>query len=193
MLLKINSYQNEYQNLLGLPFTEDHALSETLRIKRPRQECFNCLATNHKFQDCPVEKVEERISIHRAYFNTQSFQAHEQASLYSNRYTNDQDSKENRGFAPGKISDQLKEALGLGDKMLPPYIYIMRQLGYPIGWLIEAEVKTNKLAVHQGDNLGQSFLGDDKTNPEDSEMKPNEELPKEGTIYFIQINKKNII
>ena len=34
---------NEYQNLLGLPFTEDHALAESLRIKRPRQECFNCL------------------------------------------------------------------------------------------------------------------------------------------------------
>ena len=173
--------------MLGLPFTEDHALAESLRIKRPRQECFNCLATNHKFQDCPIEKVEERINLHRSYFTSQSMQAQEQANLYSNRYTQDQEAKENRGMMPGKISDQLKEALGLAPNMLPPYIYIMRELGYPVGWLIEAEVKSSKLAVHEGDNLGgQSFLGDEKNQVENTEQKQNEE-----TIVKKESKRKN--
>lgn len=115
-------------------------------------ECFNCLATNHRVNDCPVKIDEERIKIHKKIFTNQSLQAQEQAELYSTRYTSDLDSKENRGFVPGKISDQLREALGIRQNQLPPYIYLMRELGYPIGWLMEAQVKQPKLAVHDGNN-----------------------------------------
>ena len=132
---------------MGLPFTEDHA---SLRIKKPRLECFNCLSINHRVQECPVRIDEERISIHRNLFATQSFQAQEQAQLLSNRYTSDLESKANRGFIPGKISNELREALGIKSNQLPPYIYIMRQYGYPIGWFMEARVKEAKLAVHDG-------------------------------------------
>jgi zinc finger CCHC domain-containing protein 8 len=132
---------------MGLPFTEDHA---SLKIRKPRQECFNCLSINHRVQECPVKIDEERISIHRNLFTTQSFHAQEQAQLLSNRYTSDLESKANRGFMPGKISNELREALGLKSNQLPPYIYIMRQYGYPIGWFLEARVKEAKLAVHDG-------------------------------------------
>jgi len=118
--------------LLGLPFTEDHALADSLRIKRPRQECFNCLASSHGVRDCPVPQNDERIAIHRDFFNSQSLQSNEQMNLTSNRYTNDLDTKTNRGFVPGKISDELRQALGLKSNQLPPFVYIMRDLGYPI-------------------------------------------------------------
>jgi zinc finger CCHC domain-containing protein 8 len=132
-----------------LPFTEDHALAETLRIKRPRQECFNCLSTNHRVSECPVKVDQERIEIHRKLYNSQAQQAQEQAQLFSNRYTSDtSDSKSNRGFTPGKFSEQLREALGIKENQLPPFIYLMRKLGYPKGWLIEAQIKSTKLAVH---------------------------------------------
>ena len=135
---------------MGLPFTEDHAVSESLRIKRPRQECFNCLSINHRVQECPVKIDQERIDFNKNQFASQSHQSQEQAQLFSTRYTSDLDSKSNRGFVPGKITDSLKEALGLKPNQLPPFIYIMREYGYPPGWLVEAKVKSNKLAVHDG-------------------------------------------
>lgn len=125
---KVPKYENEYQNLLGLPFTEDNSLAATLKIKRPPLECFNCLG-NHRIQDCPIKIDEDRVAIHRKVFNVQSAQAHEQASLWSNRYIGDHDSKKNRGFTPGKISDNLREALGLRPNQLPPFIYYMRKYG----------------------------------------------------------------
>ena len=121
-------YDNEYQNLLGLPFTEDHAMSETLRRARPRQECFNCLATNHRIQECPAKIDEERVAFHRKQFNVQSIQRQEEAQLFSNRYTKEQDNS-NRGFTPGTISSQLREALGLRSDQLPPFVYYMRRYG----------------------------------------------------------------
>lgn len=125
-----------------------------MRIRRPRQECFNCLATNHRVTDCPVRIDDDRIRLHRKLFNLQSFQSQEQSDLFSCRYTSDLDSKSNRGFIPGKISDQLRLALGVRPNQLPPYIYLMRELGYPIGWLIESQFKHQKLAVHDGDTQG---------------------------------------
>ena len=145
---------NEFQNLLGLPFHEDNALAETLRIKKPRLECFNCLATNHRVTECPIKVDDERIRIHRKIFTNQSMQAHEQAELFSTRYTSD--SKDNRGFAPGKISAELRQALGVRDNQLPPFIYLMRELGYPTGWLLEAQVKKSDLElVHDEEKNGE--------------------------------------
>ena len=141
--------------MLGLPFTEDHTLADSLRVKRPRQECFNCLATTHSMRDCPIRQNEERIAIHRDIFNSQSTQSSEQMNLFSNRYTNDLDSKTNRGFMPGKISEELKQALGIKPNQIPPFFYIMRELGYPIGWLLEAQVSKTKLAVLNGDGFDQ--------------------------------------
>lgn len=48
---------------------------------------------------------------------------------------------------PGMPSQKLREAMGLEDNQLPEYIYRMRVLGYPPGWLEEAKVR------HSGINL----------------------------------------
>lgn len=93
---------------------------------------------------------QNRIEFHKKIFTTQSQQAQDQAQLFSSRYTSELDSKANKGLVPGKISDQLKEALGVKSNQLPPYIYIMRQYGYPKGWLLEAQVTKSKLSVLDG-------------------------------------------
>ena len=148
-LINCYRYENEYQNLLGLPHTEDTP-SETMKLKKPSQECFNCLATNHKITECPIKHDQERIQLNRKNFTAQAMASKEQAALFSNRYTDEESNKTNRGFIPGKISDNLREALQLNKKQLPPFIYIMRELGYPIGWLKEATVKTSGLTVVDG-------------------------------------------
>ncbi|XP_074015648.1 zinc finger CCHC domain-containing protein 8 isoform X3 [Numenius arquata] len=57
-------------------------------------------------------------------------------------------------FKPGVISGELQDALGVTDKSLPPFIYRMRQLGYPPGWLKEAEMEHSGLALYDGKDDG---------------------------------------
>ncbi len=92
--------------------------------------------------------------MHRSEFNSQSMQSSDQATLFSARYTSDPDAKLYRGFTPGKLSDELRAALGCKKNQLPPFIYMMRKYGYPAAWLIEAKVdSSNKLSVHNGDKI----------------------------------------
>lgn len=46
---------------------------------------------------------------------------------------------------PGKISSDLRKALNIAENDLPIWIYRMRALGYPPGWLKKAVVDTNDI------------------------------------------------
>lgn len=46
---------------------------------------------------------------------------------------------------PGRISSQLRKALNLPENDIPIWIYRMRALGYPPGWLKKAVVDTNDI------------------------------------------------
>lgn len=43
--------------------------------------------------------------------------------------------------------------MGLDANTLPPLIYRMRQLGYPPGWLKEAETENSGLAMYDGKSM----------------------------------------
>ncbi|KAJ7396565.1 hypothetical protein BTVI_143960 [Pitangus sulphuratus] len=66
-------------------------------------------------------------------------------------------------FKPGVISGVLQDALGVTDKSLPPFIYRMRQLGYPPGWLKEAEMEHSGLALYDGKGEGDA---EDEESPQ---------------------------
>ncbi|CAH8842059.1 unnamed protein product [Trichobilharzia szidati] len=55
-------------------------------------------------------------------------------------------------FRPGRISRELRKALGLGRHDIPIHIYRMRSLGYPPGWLKKAAVGSN-LAIFDSVSL----------------------------------------
>ncbi|XP_040843005.1 zinc finger CCHC domain-containing protein 8 isoform X4 [Ochotona curzoniae] len=69
-------------------------------------------------------------------------------------------------FKPGVISEELQDALGVTDRSLPPFIYRMRQLGYPPGWLKEAELEHSGLALYDGndDAEGETEAGEVQQN-----------------------------
>lgn len=50
-------------------------------------------------------------------------------------------------------SEELLSALGVDGNKLPPLIYRMRQLGYPPGWLKEAEVENSGLKLYDGKSM----------------------------------------
>ncbi len=53
-------------------------------------------------------------------------------------------------------SKSLREALGLDERQVPPYIFQMRTLGYPPGYLKQAEVLHSGLTVY--DVKGEGML-----------------------------------
>lgn len=48
------------------------------------------------------------------------------------------------------ISEELLSALGVDSNSLPPVVYRMRLLGYPPGWLKEAEMENSGLMLYDG-------------------------------------------
>ncbi|KFM76410.1 Zinc finger CCHC domain-containing protein 8, partial [Stegodyphus mimosarum] len=52
---------------------------------------------------------------------------------------------------PGCLSSELREAMGLKSNQLPQYIYHMRIIGYPPGWMKEAVLETSGLSLYDSD------------------------------------------
>lgn len=96
--------------------------------------CFNC-GKNHALKDCPEPKDFTRINNARNKMKGQK---------NPSRYHMEDDQKYGH-IKPGKISNALREALGLRKNQLPGYVYTMRILGYPPGWLEEAKYVNSNL------------------------------------------------
>ncbi|KAL7986627.1 hypothetical protein Chor_012910 [Crotalus horridus] len=124
---------------LGQPIlNENPQLTDGWEIPKPKSHCFNCGSEDHQIKDCPQPRNSARISEKRkefmeAYGETGS-------SNFQQRYHVDE--VEER--------EELQDALGVTEKTLPPFIYRMRQLGYPPGWLKEAEMEKSGLTLYDG-------------------------------------------
>lgn len=121
-------------------FTINEGTEDTDQNKiKISQICFNC-DENHALRDCPLPRNFNRINKAR-----QNFKA-TKSNLFSKRYHLEEDQKYSN-LKPGKISDKLRKALGLRKDQIPHYIYGMRILGYPPGWLQESKIVHSNLAM----------------------------------------------
>ncbi|KAJ8984849.1 hypothetical protein NQ317_013050 [Molorchus minor] len=130
----------KYSTKFQIDKEESSPETAKLEMKISTQICFNC-DDNHAIRDCPLPKNYAKINAAR-----QRFKAQKQTS----RYHLEEDQKYGH-FTPGKMSDKLREALGLRRNELPPYIYQMRLLGYPPGWLEEAKIIYSNLEMFDSD------------------------------------------
>ncbi|KAF5929337.1 hypothetical protein HPG69_019358 [Diceros bicornis minor] len=144
---EIPKYQQVFSHIVSLEGQEIQ-----VKAKRPRPHCFNCGSEEHQMKDCPMPRNAARISEKRKEYmdacgetNNQNFQQRYHAEEVEERFGR---------FKPGVISEELQDALGVTDKSLPPFIYRMRQLGYPPGWLKEAELENSGLALYDGKDGG---------------------------------------
>jgi hypothetical protein len=113
---------------------------EERRLRRMAIACFNC-GEDHHIKDCP-----ERKDFFRINTNRQEFMASLGTQGADKRYHMTSADDRFKKFAPGRISDKLRKALGLmNDIDYPPYIYRMRELDYPPGYRLLAAETTLKL------------------------------------------------
>ena len=94
---------------------------------RQRRTCFNCDG-DHKLQDCPKPRDLVKISAKRKEF-MEKFPSGQEARYHVDKV------EKFKHLMPGKVSDNLREALGFSGHEVLPFIYRMRMLGYPPGWL----------------------------------------------------------
>ncbi|XP_017669749.1 PREDICTED: zinc finger CCHC domain-containing protein 8 isoform X5 [Lepidothrix coronata] len=153
---EIPKYQQVFSQILSLDGQEIQ-----VKPKRPKPHCFNCGSEDHQMKDCPQPRNAARISEKRKEFleacgdtSNQNFQQ---------RYHEEEVEERFGKFKPGVISVVLQDALGVTDRSLPPFIYRMRQLGYPPGWLKEAEMEHSGLALYDGKGDGD---GEDEESPQ---------------------------
>ncbi|XP_046784092.1 zinc finger CCHC domain-containing protein 8 isoform X1 [Gallus gallus] len=141
---EIPKYQQVFSQILSLDGQEIQVKPKS----RPKSHCFNCGSEEHQIKDCPKPRNAARISEKRKEF----MEAYGEASNqnFQQRYHAEEVEERFGKFKPGVISGELQDALGVTAKSLPPFIYRMRQLGYPPGWLKEAEMEHSGLALYDG-------------------------------------------
>ena len=95
--------------------------------QRRKMVCFNCDG-DHRLNDCPKRRDLARISMKRKEFM--------ETRVNDSRYHEDSKKAEQyQHLKPGKVSSGLRKALNMLDHDIPPFVYRMRLLGYPPGWL----------------------------------------------------------
>ncbi|XP_065707588.1 zinc finger CCHC domain-containing protein 8 isoform X1 [Patagioenas fasciata] len=144
---EIPKYQQVFSQILSLDGQEIQ-----VKPKRPKPHCFNCGSEDHQMKDCPKPRNAARISEKRKEFMEACGEASNQN--FQQRYHAEEVEERFGKFKPGVISGELQDALGVTSKSLPPFIYRMRQLGYPPGWLKEAEMEHSGLALYDGKDDG---------------------------------------
>ncbi|XP_078523698.1 zinc finger CCHC domain-containing protein 8 isoform X2 [Lissotriton helveticus] len=131
------------------------------KAKRPKAHCFNCGSEDHQLRDCPQPRDGASISAKRKAFMDACGEAGNQN--HQQRYHAEEVEERFSRFKPGVISGELQEALGVSENHLPPFIYRMRQLGYPPGWLKEAEMENSGLSLYDGKDTSDGELEDGET------------------------------
>ncbi|XP_078577168.1 zinc finger CCHC domain-containing protein 8-like [Branchiostoma floridae x Branchiostoma japonicum] len=144
--------------------------------KKDKPTCFNC-GGDHQLRECTQPRDLAKISQNRKLF-MEKFSSPGTPS--GNRYHADLDPKFAK-FKPGMVSQDLRKAMGVSSHQLPPYVYQMRRLGYPPGWLAEAEEMTSGLTLY-------SKTGK-KVNEEGEEVEDGEVDPEDNNKPTYNIEK----
>ncbi|TNN54569.1 Zinc finger CCHC domain-containing protein 8 [Liparis tanakae] len=152
----ISAYNQVFNQVIG---TDGQDLE--MRDKRSKSMCFNCGLSGHQLRDCPKPKDMAVINERRKEFNQNN---NSQPMTSNQRYHADEVEERFAKYKPGVMSEELLTALGLDGNALPPLIYRMRQLGYPPGWLKDAELENCGITLYDGNVSIVDNLTDDSNS-----------------------------
>ncbi|XP_077556655.1 zinc finger CCHC domain-containing protein 8 homolog isoform X1 [Haemaphysalis longicornis] len=107
---------------------------------QPSFECFNC-GGGHLLYDCPKELDSARVAQKRREMARERDSGPKKMRYFEYEM-------QCQRFQPGKLSEELLDALDVRRNELPCFTYKMRVLGYPPGWLKDAEVEESGLEIY---------------------------------------------
>ncbi|CRK96198.1 CLUMA_CG009627, isoform A [Clunio marinus] len=151
------TYRSSFGKTILTGIKEDS--SKKLTNSPSRNICFNCDKENHSLRDCPEPRNMKKVNKARNEFNKRDL-----------RYHNDNDNEYGH-LIPGKISDELKTALGLKSNEIPLHVYRMRLLNYPPGWIEESKIHNSGLSMFVDRNLKQLQPDEDLGETDVSDFK----------------------
>ncbi|XP_072271939.1 zinc finger CCHC domain-containing protein 8 [Pyxicephalus adspersus] len=151
---EVPKYQQVFTQIVSLDGQEVQ-----VKAKRPKACCFNCGSEEHQLKDCPKPRDLVQIGMKRKQFMDSCAESGNQN--YQQRYHAEEIEERFARFKPGVISSELQDALGITDRHLPPFIYRMRQLGYPPGWLKDAELENSGLSLYDGKDTSDGEIEED--------------------------------
>ncbi|XP_055947060.1 zinc finger CCHC domain-containing protein 8-like [Argiope bruennichi] len=146
-------YSSAFEDVLHCdkPEPEEKNIEERVQT----MTCFNCLGDHH-MKDCPEKINRSKIAANRKDILMEN----------SSRY---HEEERKNSIKPGTISSEVRKALGLKDNQLPPYIYKMRVIGYPPGWMDDAKLETSGLSLY--DEEGKAISDGESSEASEYEKK----------------------
>ncbi|GIY68877.1 zinc finger CCHC domain-containing protein 8 [Caerostris extrusa] len=145
-------YSSSFEDVLHCDI---ESAEENVEEKVQTMTCFNCLGDHH-IKDCP-EKI-----------NRLKVAANRKDIIMENNVRYHAEEKYN-SFKPGVLSSDARQALGLKNDQLPPYIYKMRIIGYPPGWMDDAVLETSGLSLYDED--GKAISDEESSSSSENEKK----------------------
>ncbi|EYB81208.1 hypothetical protein Y032_0389g513 [Ancylostoma ceylanicum] len=157
--------------------------SQSAKKKSPKRNngCFNCDG-NHHLNECPEPKDFKKIRQRQT----------EMRNRNSNtpRYHFDGPPSEKK-FRAGRISDDLRNALGIGRNDIPEYIYRMRRMGfingYPPGYLKKAIERDDSNEILKFHMVDESASETAETNERPDSPPPT--INADKMIYYCGFNQ----
>lgn len=142
--------------------------------------CFNCDSYGHALKDCPKPRDNAAVNNARKQFHANK-NVHAGPHVPTRYYQNSPRGMFD-GLKPGCLAAETRTLLGIGELDPPPWLYRMRKLGYPPGYLdFEEEDKTSGITIYTDEK-------EDKENDELMFKLDNKEPQKKMSVYFPGIN-----
>ncbi|KAI9306304.1 hypothetical protein BJ944DRAFT_229621 [Cunninghamella echinulata] len=131
--------------------------------------CWNCDQTGHAISQCQEPLDKKRIEKNRSIFlQSQSNSTSERYYTYIARQ------EIMKGLEPGRISNSLRESLGISEYDEPPYFFNMRRFGYPPGYYGTSQDFDRVIKIIKGDQFDDKISDLKIYSPESLEHNQNE-------------------
>ncbi|XP_045491453.1 zinc finger CCHC domain-containing protein 8 homolog [Colias croceus] len=147
MNIDIPMYEQASQLISNASDTEKSAP----QVLRRGPTCFNCEGA-HPLRECTLPRNNAKIAENRRNIGVKLGRYHVE------------DEQKYGHLIPGRISGQLRNALGLKRNEIPMHIYRMRMLGYPPGWLEDARISHSGITMF--DSTGRAIQDPDEEEGE---------------------------
>ncbi|XP_043715884.1 zinc finger CCHC domain-containing protein 8-like [Telopea speciosissima] len=156
--------------------------------------CFNCGSYNHSMKECSKPRDNDAVNSARQKHNSKRNQT--SGPRQATRYYQDTPGGKYDGLRPGALSASAREAMGIGEFDPPPWLFRMREMGYPPGYLDPVDDdKSSGIKIYADEEIKIYADEESKLEQEDGEILERQDpepiapqVKLEKTVEFPGIN-----